>query len=77
MGIEGVSDLGLIEGVGMTCLAKTLLDYFRVKAPVTWRPPHRAVREDFPHTVPQNTQAFAYGLPGQSHPAWRITLLPN
>jgi len=35
------------------------------------------VREDFPHTVPQNPQAFAYGLPGQSHPAWRITLLPN
>ena len=31
---------------------------FRVKAPVTWRPPHRSVREDFPHTVPQNTQAL-------------------
>ena len=25
---------------------------FRVKAPVTRRPPHRPVREDFPHTVP-------------------------
>ncbi len=23
----------------------------RVKAPVTWRPPHRAVREDFLYTV--------------------------
>ena len=53
------------------------LGTIRVKAPVTWRPHHSAVREDFPHTVPQNTQAFAYGLPGQSHPAWRITLLPN
>ena len=56
---------------------RAAVQFFRVKAPVTWRPPHRAVREDFPHTVPQNTQAFAYGLPGQSHPAWRITLLPN
>ena len=55
----------------------TLSDMFRVEAPVTRRSPHSAVREDFPHTVPQNTQAFAYGLPGQSHPAWRITLLPN
>ena len=27
--------------------------WFRVKAPVTWRPPHRPVREDFPHTVPR------------------------
>jgi hypothetical protein len=26
---------------------------FRVKAPVTRRPPHRSVREDFPHTVPR------------------------
>jgi len=26
---------------------------FRVKAPVTRRPPHRPVREDFPHTVPR------------------------
>jgi len=53
------------------------LGTIRVKAPVTWRPPHSPVREDFPHTVPQNPQAFAYELPGQSHPAWRITLLPN
>ena len=32
--------------------------FIRVKAPVTWRPPHRSGREDFPHPVPQNTQAL-------------------
>jgi hypothetical protein len=26
---------------------------FQVKAPVTRRPPHRPVLEDFPHTVPR------------------------
>jgi len=26
---------------------------FRVKAPVTRRPPHRSVREQFAHTVPR------------------------
>jgi len=34
------------------------LGTIRVKAPVTWRPPHRSGREDFPHPVPQNTQAL-------------------
>jgi len=29
--------------------------WFRVEAPVTWRSPHRAGREDFPHPVPQKT----------------------
>ena len=31
---------------------------FRVEAPVTRRSPHRSGREDFPHPVPQNTQAL-------------------
>ena len=30
---------------------------FRVKAPVPRRPPHRSVREDFPHTVPRLPKA--------------------
>ena len=48
---------------------------FRVKAPVTRRPPHRSGREGFPHPVPQSPQASANGEPNRRHPVWRITLL--
>ena len=34
------------------------LGTIRVEAPVTRRSPHRSGREDFPHPVPQNTQAL-------------------
>ncbi len=48
---------------------------FRVKAPVTRRPPHRSGREGFPHPVPRSPKAFAIGEPNRRHPVWRITLL--
>src|SRR4029453_17616823 len=48
---------------------------FRVKAPVTRRPPHRAGREGFPHPVPREPEAAANGEPRRRHPAWRITWL--
>ena len=49
----------------------TLSDIFRVEAPVTRRSPHRSGREDFPHPVPQNTQALRPCITGQVslHPA--------
>jgi len=31
--------------------------WFLVKAPITLRPPHISVREDFPHTVPRLPKA--------------------
>ncbi len=49
---------------------------FRVKAPLTRRPPHRSVREDFPHTVPRFRPFLPSRQPARRHPGWRITLLP-
>jgi len=49
---------------------------FRVKAPVTRRPPHRSVREAFPHTVPRFRPFLPSRQPIRRHPDWRITLLP-
>jgi len=49
---------------------------FRVKAPVTRRPPHRPVREVFPHTVPRFKLFLPSCQPIRRHPDWRITLLP-
>ena len=48
---------------------------FRVKAPVTRRPPHRSGREGFPHPVPREPPACAHGEPNRRHPVWRLTLL--
>ena len=49
---------------------------FRVKAPVARRPPHRSVREDFPHTVLRFKLFLPSYQPIRRHPDWRITLLP-
>ena len=49
---------------------------FRVKAPLTRRPPHRSVREAFPHTVPRFKLFLPSHQPIRRHPDWRITLLP-
>jgi len=45
---------------------------FRVKAPVTRRPPHRPGREGFPHPVPRWPETFVPGQPNRRHPIWRI-----
>ena len=44
------------------------LRYIRVEAPVTRRSPLSPVREDFPHTVPQNTQALRLCITRQVSP---------
>jgi hypothetical protein len=48
---------------------------FRVKAPVTRRPPHRPGRADVPPPVPRKPTACAQGEPNWRHPVWRLTLL--
>jgi hypothetical protein len=50
--------------------------FFRVKALVAQRPPHRPVLEDFPHTVPRFQPFLPNWKPNRRHPVWRITLLP-
>jgi hypothetical protein len=47
--------------------------WFRVKAPVTRRPPHRSGREGFPHPVPREPAACVTGSPHRRHPVWRLT----
>jgi hypothetical protein len=49
--------------------------HFRVKAPVTRRPPHRSGRAGFPPPVPRSPEAFAHDEPHRLAPVWRITLL--
>jgi hypothetical protein len=48
---------------------------FRVKAPVTRRPPHRSGREGFPHPVPRSPAACVTGEPHRRHPVWRLPVL--
>ena len=48
---------------------------FRVKAPVTRRPPHRPGRAQFTPPVPRSPPACASGAPNRRHPVWRITVL--
>ena len=56
--------------------AQAFCIWFRVKAPLTRRPPHRSVREAFPHTVPRFRPFLPSRQPIRRHPDWRITLLP-
>jgi hypothetical protein len=49
--------------------------WFRVKAPVTRRPPHRSGREGCPHPVPREPAAGVTGSPHRRHPVWRLPLL--
>lgn len=46
---------------------------FRVKAPVTRRPPHRSGREALPYPVPRCYPFLRIG-PGMRHSAWHRTL---
>jgi len=41
-----------------------------VGTPVTRRPPHRSVREDFPHTVPWSPLALCQWRTQQATPRW-------
>ena len=50
---------------------------FRVKAPVTRRPPHSPVREDFPHTVLRFRLFLPSLQPIRRHPDGRVTVLPK
>ena len=49
---------------------------FRVKALLTQRPPHRSVREAFPHTVPRFQPFLPNGIKGRSSDS-QIYLLPK
>ncbi|MEN8136333.1 MAG: hypothetical protein ABFS18_12495 [Thermodesulfobacteriota bacterium] len=81
MGIESVSDLGLIEGGGMTCLAKTLLDYFgnmvtevKVRYPRNFPPMGKRMNHNFKMLkTEQKPRADPFFCPATAHSENSVT----